>query len=105
MKLLYQTVIQIYIAYESFYGKYQVTKRQTRLTIEEMLKISREQTTYIVPEEYIKLLQDCWNDDPEMRPTIEQESIPYQPRDILENGHANSQPSLTPISNDLDNPR
>ncbi|RIB18912.1 kinase-like domain-containing protein [Gigaspora rosea] len=129
-------------------------KGQTRLTVEEMLKISREQTTHIVPEEYIKLLQDCWNDDPEKRPTIEQvckqlkdllrnnpdsqrketqmdesgeedftfdESIPYQSReikenghtnsqpyqsrDIQENGHINSQPSLPPESNDLDIPR
>ncbi|CAG8633963.1 15873_t:CDS:2 [Cetraspora pellucida] len=46
-------------------------KGQTRLTVEEMLHISRDQRT-IIPEEYTKLLQDCWNDDPEMRLTIEQ---------------------------------
>ncbi|CAG8731872.1 18627_t:CDS:2 [Gigaspora margarita] len=113
-------------------------KGQTRLTVEEMLKISREQTTHNIPEEYIKLLQDCWNNDPEIRPTIEQvckqlkdllrndpdsqrketqidesgeedftfdESIPYQSRDIQENGHTNSQPSPPPVFNDLDIPR
>ncbi|CAG8498474.1 4972_t:CDS:2 [Dentiscutata heterogama] len=58
-------------------------KGQKRLTVEEMIQISREQTTHIVPEEYIKLFRDCWNDDLEMRPTIDQ--VCKQLKDLLRN--------------------
>ncbi|CAG8702947.1 20307_t:CDS:2 [Dentiscutata erythropus] len=63
-----------------------------KIVNDEMLQISRKQTTHIVPEEYIKLFQDCWNDDPEMRPTIEQ--ICKQLKDFLRNDQLLKEPQM-----------